>query len=144
MERIYAAKRPILVLVLIASTGYLLYRRPPFMPVGRGEVALRTNRLTGEVTEGREGALLVLPFLHDFRRFALRDQVYRPPTQRADGASPLQSLEGLSLGVDLAVRYAIDPARLRSVAASLPNDLEREIVEPAVHGTIYKLSLIHI
>jgi len=138
LRGLYAAKGLILALVLIAAAGYLLYRSPPFKPVGRGEVALRTNRLTGEVTEGREGALLVLPFLHDFRRFALRDQVYRPPTQRADGPSPLQSLEGLSLGVDLAVRYAIDPARLRSVAASLPNDLEREIVEPAVHGTIYK------
>ena len=66
-----AAKGLIIVLVLIGAAGYLLYRSPPFKPVGRGEVALRTNRLTGEVTEGREGALLVLPFLHDFRRFAL-------------------------------------------------------------------------
>jgi regulator of protease activity HflC (stomatin/prohibitin superfamily) len=82
--------------------------------------------------------VLVLPLLHELRVFALRDRVYRPPTARADGPSPLQSLEGLSLGADIAVRYAIDPARLRAVAASLPEDVAGEIVEPAVQGVIYK------
>jgi len=133
-----AARALVIALAVIGIAGHLLYKNPPFKPVGRGEVALRTNRLTGEVTEAREGALLVLPLLHEFRRFPLRDQVYRPATQRADGPSPLQSLEGLSIGVDLAVRYAIEPARLRAVAASLPDDLQREIVEPAVQGAIYK------
>ena len=138
LNGLYAARVLLIVVSLIGVTGYLLYRNPPFKPVGRGEVALRTNLFTGEVTEWREGAVLVLPLLHDFRRFALRDQVYRPSTQRADGPSPLQSLEGLALGVDLSVRYAIDPARLRAVAANLPDNIQREIVEPAVQGTIYK------
>ena len=55
-----------------------------------------------------------------------------------NGASPFQSVEGLSLGVDVAVRYALDPARLRSVAASLPDNYAAEIVEPAVQGVVYK------
>ena len=134
-----SARGPLIALALIAGTGYLLYRNPPFKSVARGEVGLRTNLLTGEVTEVREGGALVLPLLHDMKVYAMRDQVYRPSTQRADGPSPLQSIEGLSLGVDLSVRYAIDAARLRAVAGSLPDNLEREIVEPAVQGTIYKI-----
>jgi len=133
------AVRGLLILALVlGAAAYMLYRNPPFKPVGRGEVGLRTNLFTGEITEQREGSVLVLPLMHDLRVFALRDQVYRPPTQRADGPSPVQSLEGLSLGADIAVRYAIDPARLRAVAGSLPDDIAGEIVEPAVQGVIYK------
>lgn len=133
------AVRGLLTLALVlGAAAYMLYRNPPFKPVGRGEVGLRANLFTGEITEQREGSVLVLPLMHDLRVFALRDQVYRPPTQRADGPSPVQSLEGLSLGADIAVRYAIDPARLRAVAGSLPDDIAGEIVEPAVQGVIYK------
>ena len=133
-----AARALVIVLVLVAAAGYLLYRNPPFKSVARGEIGLRTNLLTGEVTEVRDGGAVVLPLVHDMKVYAMRDQVYRPPTQRADGPSPLQSIEGLSLGVDLSVRYAIDATRLRAVAASLPDNIEREIVEPAVQGAIYK------
>jgi len=133
-----AAKMFLALAALLGAAGYALYRHPPLKTVGRGETGLRTNLLTGEVTEVRDGGVLVLPLLHEMRVYAMRDQVYRPPTARADGPSPLQSLEGLSLGVDLAVRYALDPARLRAVAASLPENIAGEIVEPAVQGVIYK------
>jgi regulator of protease activity HflC (stomatin/prohibitin superfamily) len=133
-----AAKGLLILAAVLGAAGYLLYRNPPFKPVSRGEVGLRTNLFNGEVTEQREGSVLVLPLLHDLRVFALRDQVYRPPTQRVDGPSPVQSLEGLSLGADISVRYAIDPARLRAVAATLPDDIATQIVEPAVQGVIYK------
>ena len=133
------AVRGLLILALVlGAAAYLLYRNPPFKTVGRGEVGLRINVFTGDITEQREGSVLVLPFMHDLRVFALRDQVYRPPTQRADGPSPVQSLEGLSLGADISVRYAIDPARLRAVASNLPDDVVGQIVEPAVQGVIYK------
>jgi regulator of protease activity HflC (stomatin/prohibitin superfamily) len=133
-----AAKMFLALAALLGAAGYALYRHPPLKTVGRGEIGLRTNLFTGDVSEVRDGGVLVLPLLHEMRVYAMRDQVYRPPTLRADGPSPLQSLEGLSLGVDLAVRYALDPARLRAVAASLPENIAGEIVEPAVQGVIYK------
>jgi len=133
-----AVKGLLILALLLAAAAYALYRNPPLKAVGRGEVGLRTNVFTGEMTEQREGSVLVLPFLHALRVFPLRDQVYRPPTQRADGPSPVQSLEGLSLGADISVRYAIDPTRLRAVAANLPDDIAGEIIEPAVQGVIYK------
>jgi regulator of protease activity HflC (stomatin/prohibitin superfamily) len=84
--------------------------------------------------------VLVVPLVHQFRVISLRDRSYRPPEiARADGPKPLQSLEGLSLGVDLSVRYALDPAALRDVAGKLPDDIDAEMVEPAVSGVIYKV-----
>src|SRR5262249_43082397 len=113
---------------------------PPMTTVGRGEVGIRANRMTGEVSEWRDGSVLVVPALHDMRVFSTKDQTYRPAqSTRADGAAPFQSVEGLSLGVDLAVRYALDPARLREKSASLPEDLQADLVEPAVQGVIYRV-----
>src|SRR6188474_2398622 len=77
-----------------AGAGYLLWVHPPMESVARGDVAIRTNQLTGGVDEFREGSLLLLPGLHEMRTFSLRDQVYRPEgSSRADGPSPFQSVE---------------------------------------------------
>ena len=134
------AKAMLVLLALVAGVGYALYRHPPLQSVGRGELGIRANALTGEVREWRDGSVLVLPGLHQVRVVSLRDRAYRPSASaRAEGAAPLQSLEGLSLGVDLSVRYALDPARVRELWASLPDDIAAEIVEPAVQGVIYKV-----
>jgi regulator of protease activity HflC (stomatin/prohibitin superfamily) len=140
LHRLAAVKGTLALLALLSAVGYLLYRHPPFKSVARGEVGVRANRVTGELSEWREGSVLVLPLLHEMRMFSLRDRSYRPPEiARAEGPSPLQSLEGLSLGVDLTVRYALDPARVRAVSGNLPDDIAGEIVEPAVQGVIYKV-----
>ena len=137
---LHTLKGAFLMLGAAGGAGYLIYQHPPMQNVGRGEVGVRTNLFNGELSEWREGSVLVLPGLHRMRSYPLRDQTYRPEQiRRADGPAPLQSLEGLSLGVDLSVRYALDPARLRAVAASLPDNIGGEIVEPAVQGVIYKV-----
>jgi regulator of protease activity HflC (stomatin/prohibitin superfamily) len=129
--------------VLLAAGGaiaYALYSHPPMRTVGHGEAGVRENRLTGEVTLWRDGSVLVVPFVHEMRVYSIRDRSYRPANiAKATGSAPLQSLEGLSIGVDLSVRYAIDPARLREVAGRLPEDIDMEVVEPAVSGVIYKV-----
>ena len=133
--------RGVLVLLLVlGAAAFVLYRHPPVKSVGRGEIGVRANLLTGEVSEWRDGSVLVLPGLHETRVYSLRDQTYRPSQiTRADGPAPLQSLEGLSLGVDLSVRYALDPVKVRAAANNLPDDIAGEIVEPAVQGVIYKV-----
>ena len=126
-------------LALAAAALLALYYYPPVKSLGRGIIGVRANLLTGEVSEWRAGSMLVIPGVHEMRTFPLRDQTYRPAEiARADGPAPLQSMEGLSLGVDLSVRYALDPARVRAVWASLPDDIA-EVVEPAVQGVIYKV-----
>ena len=137
---IAGAKVVLVVTGVTVIAAYALYRHPPLENIGRGEVGVRINRFTGDISEWREGNVLVLPGLHDIRVFALRDQTYQPEKiRRAEGAAPLQSVEGLSFGVDLSVRYALDAAKLRATSKTLPDNISGEIVEPAVQGVIYKV-----
>ena len=125
--------------MVLGGAAYALYQNPPVRAIDRGEIGLRANRLTGDVSEQAEGSVVVLPLVHELRVLPLRDQVYRPvQSARADGPSPFQSLEGLSLGVDVAVRYAIDRTRLRSLNYSLTEGFGADVVEPAVQGVVYK------
>lgn len=135
-----SAAGALLALAVLGGAGWLLWRHPPVQALERGEMGVRTNGWTDGVDRFREGSVLVLPGVHELRRLSLRDQVFRPEgSARADGAAPFQSVEGLSIGVDIAVRYALDPAQAARVAGSLPDDVAGEIVEPAVQSVIYKV-----
>jgi regulator of protease activity HflC (stomatin/prohibitin superfamily) len=134
------ARNLILVGAATVATGYVLWQHPPVHNVARGDVAVRTNQLTGSTDEFKDGSFVLMPGLHDVRTFSLRDQVYQPTeSSKATGASPFQSVEGLSLGVDLTVRYALDGSRISSTAKNLPDDIAEKIVQPAVQGVIYKV-----
>jgi regulator of protease activity HflC (stomatin/prohibitin superfamily) len=138
------ASGALFALGLVAALGYAIYMHPPIKSIGRGEIGVRVNHLTGNVREQRGGSLIVVPGLHALRVFPLRDQTYQPAEiRRFDGPAPLQSVEGLSLGVDLAVRYALDPARVGTAWKALPDDIEAEIVQPALQGVIYKVFARH-
>ena len=130
----------VLVLAALAAGGYALYKHPPVDSVAHQEVGVRLNRLTGSTTTLGEGVALVIPGVHELRRFTLQDQMYRPErSEKANGEAPFQSSEGLSLGVELTIRYALDPNKLQAVAARLPNDISTELVEPLVQSVIYKV-----
>jgi len=136
----FGARVFIVLVIAFAAAGYAIYRHPPLKSVARGELGIRVNRLTGEVEETRDASVLVLPGLHELRVFSVRDRVYRAAdSARADGAAPFQSVEGLSLGVDVSVRYALDVTRLRAVWNNLPENLDADLVQPAVAGVMYKV-----
>jgi regulator of protease activity HflC (stomatin/prohibitin superfamily) len=117
-----------------------VYRHPPVESIARQEVGVRLNRITGTSTRLGEGLALALPGIHEIRRYSLQDQTYAPArSSKADGEAPFQSSEGLSLGVELSIRYALDPTLLTSVAGKLPVDIGGEVVEPLVQGVIYKV-----
>ncbi|WP_374349400.1 SPFH domain-containing protein [Chitinimonas sp.] len=131
--------RRLIVVGLLGASGWAIATHLPFQNVGRGEAGVRVNQLTGAVSEFREGSVLVLPGLHQLRRYSLRDQLYRPTqSSRANGDAPFQSIEGLSLGVDLTIRYALDPSRIAATSKNLPDNIGGEVVEPAVQGVMYK------
>ena len=140
VNAISAARVTWVALVIFLALGYAMYRNPPVKAVARGELGLRLNRLTGTVDEWRDGSVLALPAVHEVRVFSLRDQVYKPAdSTRADAAAPFQSVEGLSIGVDVSVRYALDAARLRAVWTRLPDDVGADVVQPAVNSVVYKI-----
>ena len=134
------ARRVLLLAVIVVAAGYYVVSHPPLRKVGRGEVGLRVNQLTGGISEWREGSVLIIPGLHELRTYSLRDAVYRPAEMTsASGAAPLQSVEGLSVGADVSVRYALDAQRIAAIYKKLPDNVGAEIVEPAVQGVAYKV-----
>ena len=140
LATVSAARVAIVAFLLFLAAGYAMYQHPPIRTVARGELGIRLNRLTGTVEEWRDGSVLAFPGLHEVRIFSLRDQVYRPTdSARADGASPFQSVEGLSIGVDVTVRYAVDAARLRAMWMRLPDDVGADVVQPAAASVVYKV-----
>jgi regulator of protease activity HflC (stomatin/prohibitin superfamily) len=127
------------VVIVVAAGAYMLIKHPPVQTVNAGQAGLRMNQLTGAQRELGEGNAWVLPGLHSLRIVSLRDQSWRAPQMtKADGAAPVQSLEGLSLGVDVMVRYAVDPVKVGAVAARTQQDMGQELVDPALQGVAYK------
>jgi len=128
----------VLVTAVMVLIVYGLCTHPPFDAVRRGEVLARTDSLDGSVSVYTSGTVLVLPGIHQLRRYSIRDQVYRPTeSASATGPAPFQSVEGLSIGVDLAVRWSVDLARLAQMAKEFPDDIGADLVAPAVQGIVY-------
>ena len=60
-----AAKRPLLVVAAVGATAWLLVSHPPVGSVGRGEVGVRINQLTGaRRASGARAASWSCPGLH--------------------------------------------------------------------------------
>jgi regulator of protease activity HflC (stomatin/prohibitin superfamily) len=117
----------------------LLVLRPPLQVVPPGEVGVRINALTGGVGVLGEGPVVMLPLVHELRRYPVRDQVYRPQASAtADGAAPFQTVEGLSVGLAVTVRYALDRDRVGEVAKRLPASVGRDLIEPVVDGVLHR------
>jgi regulator of protease activity HflC (stomatin/prohibitin superfamily) len=126
------------ITAVLASIVYGLCTHPPFASVRRGEVLARTDALDGSVSVYTAGTVLVLPGIHQVRRYSIRDQVYRPTdSESATGSAPFQSVEGLSIGVDLTVRWTVDLARLAEKSKEFPDDISADLVAPAVQGIVY-------
>lgn len=129
-------RRLVLATAVLGGLAWLTLSNPPLRKIERGNIGIRVNQLTGAATTVNDGAVFVLPGVHTLRQLPRLDQLYKPANA---GESPYQSVEGLALGVDLTVRYAFDPARIVSVAQTLPDSITTAVIEPAVQGVIYKV-----
>ena len=131
-------------LALAAGAVYGLVTHPPFYTVPRGEVAVRTNMFTGHASVEREGRLLKIPGVHEVRSLPTQDRVYHATNMaHADGPGALQSLEGLSLGLDLTLAWRVDDKRLPALATSLPENIEQDLIAPALQASIYPVISQH-
>jgi regulator of protease activity HflC (stomatin/prohibitin superfamily) len=131
---------PLAACAAAVAAAWGLWTHSPLRSVPNGAVGVRTSRLSGEAGVVRAGTVFVLPGLQDLRVYDLREQVYRPEqSASAGGSAPFQSVEGLSIGVDVAAHYALDPTRIGTIARDLPANLGAEVVAPAVQGVIYRV-----
>ena len=141
---LYRLRLPLGGVAVLLLIAYSLYSHPPFTTVGHDEVLVRTNALDGSASAYGAGAVLVLPRIHEVRRYSMRDQVYRNlDSASATAAAPFQSIEGLSIGVDLSIRWAIDRARIGQSSKDFPDDLATDLVRPAVQGIVYPIFARH-
>lgn len=133
------AMPPLLAITAVTAAGYGLATHPPIQAVPHGQAAVRTNQFSGGTSEFRNGSFIRIPGLHEVRLFPLRDQSYRPAAiAKAEGPSPLQSVEGLSLGLDMTVRWTVDATRLAELSRKLPDDIAADVITPAVQAVVYK------
>src|ERR1700761_96199 len=110
-----------LVLLSCVAGACILYAFPPFAVVHRGEVLVRSDAIGGAAKVFAAGTVPLLPGIQQVRRFSMRDQVFRPAeSASATGPAPFQSIEGLSIGIDVAVRWAVDPAQLSQTSRQFP------------------------
>jgi regulator of protease activity HflC (stomatin/prohibitin superfamily) len=131
---------PLAACAAVVAAAWGLATHVPLRTVPNGELGVRTSRLSGDATVLQAGTVFVFPGLQDLRIYDLREQVYRAEqSASASGPAPFQSVEGLSIGVDVAAHYALDPTRIGTIARDLPADVGADVVAPAVQGVIYRV-----
>jgi regulator of protease activity HflC (stomatin/prohibitin superfamily) len=125
-------------LVLVACLPLLLATSIVVVPSGMGGVSVSqfSGTLPGTLYPGLH---FVTPLVESVETFDLRDHLFtagiveegaKLGTQK-NGLS-VQSREGLNIGLAVTVRYRLDPNKLASVQAHMPQPVDKELVPPVV------------
>jgi regulator of protease activity HflC (stomatin/prohibitin superfamily) len=110
-----------------------------------GEAGVRISQLSG-VRPGTlyAGTHLIVPLVDRVQLFDIRDRVFSTTALavRNDKMELLevQAREGLSVGLEVTVRYRIDPSRLAFIQANVPQPVDSEIVEPTVVAAFHEVA----
>jgi regulator of protease activity HflC (stomatin/prohibitin superfamily) len=113
------------------------------VPSGMGGV--RISQLRGTLPGTLyPGAHFVAPLVDSVQIFDLRDHLFTAGlAEQSEKKGPqnaslnVQSLEGLNIGLGITVRYRLDPNKLASVQAHLPQPADKELV-PAVVASAWR------
>ena len=131
------AALPLAVLAAIGGGAYWLAQQRIEIP--RGERLVRTNAFTGNTEVLAGGTAWAIPALHQTRLLPARDiQLRAARLARHDSPQALQTVEGLSVGLEVSLRVALDDKRLPALARSLPEAIGPELVEPQLAGILYQ------
>src|SRR6202045_2464277 len=131
-----------LALQLTAAGALVLLITESFGVVPDGSAGVRISQIGG----ARPGTLypgvhIVTPLIDSVALYDTREQVYSTlaaenPKQKGDVLT-VQAREGLNIGLAVSVRYRLDPRRLDSIHANLPQPVGEQVVAPVV-STIYR------
>jgi len=124
--------------MLVACLPLLVAASIVVVPSGMGGV--RVSQIGGTIPGTLyPGVHFVTPFVENIETFDLRDHLFtagvveageKAATQK--GSLTVQSLEGLNIGLAVTVRYRLDPNKLDSVQAHMPQPVDKELVPPVV------------
>jgi len=87
------------------------------------------------------GVHLITPLVDSVALYDTREQVFATAAvatpKSPDEVLTVQAREGLNIGLAVTVRYRLDPRRLNSIRANLPQPIGEQVVAPTV-ATIYR------
>jgi regulator of protease activity HflC (stomatin/prohibitin superfamily) len=126
-----------LALALVACLPLLVAASIVIVPSGSGAVRISQIRgtLPGTLYPGLH---FITPLVDSVQVFDLRDHLFTAGIVEGAGkatqknALSVQSREGLNIGLAITVRYRLDPNKLDSVQAHLPQPADKELVPPVV------------
>ena len=110
--------------------------------VADGAAGVRVSQISG-VRAGTlyPGVHFIVPLVDRVETYDLRDVVFTttasPDPKKKAEVLNVQSREGLSIGLAIAVRYRLDARRLDYIHANLPQPVDEQIVAPAV-ATVFR------
>jgi len=145
--------RTSVALGLVALLPLLIALSIVVVPSGMGGVCVSDSRGTLPGTL-YAGVHFIAPLGEHVQTFDLRDKVFTTamPGEETHAAGPskeraqqpeemsVQSKEGLSIGLAIAVRYRLDPKRLDYVQSHLPQPVDTELVAPVVDSAWRELT----
>ncbi len=137
---------------VVACLPLLIAMSIVVVPSGMGGVCISDTRGTLPGTL-YSGVHFIAPLGEHVQVFDLRDQIFatqmpgeaKSTSSTKDRAAVtesmmVQSKEGLTIGLAIAVRYRLDPRRLDYVQSHLPQPIERELVPPIVDSAWRELA----
>jgi regulator of protease activity HflC (stomatin/prohibitin superfamily) len=132
------AWRSPLALALVACLPLLIAASIVVVPSGMGGV--RVSQIRGTLPGTLyPGIHFVTPLVESVQTFDLRDHLFTAGIIEEGAKTPapknglsVQSREGLNIGLAVTVRYRLDPSKLDSVQAHMPQPVDKELVPPVV------------
>ena len=111
--------------------------------VPSGSAGVRVNQFVGtRPATLYPGVHFVLPLIENMETFNIRDEVFvttlaDDPKKSKEQTLRVQTREGLTVGMAVAVRYRLDPSKLAYIHANLPQPIEEQMIAPAI-GSIFR------
>ncbi len=132
------AWRGAMALALAGCLPLLVASSIVVVPSGMGGV--RVSQISGTLPGTLyPGLHFVTPLVESVETFDLRDHLFvtggtgeSAKAGEQKNALSVQSLEGLNIGLAVTVRYRLDPNKLASVQANMPQPVDKELVPPIV------------
>jgi regulator of protease activity HflC (stomatin/prohibitin superfamily) len=110
--------------------------------VPSGMAGVRVSQISGTLPGTLfPGFHLVVPLVQTIELYDTRDQIYQTVIgEKSPQGLTIQTKEGLSVGLAVAVRYRLDPKRLTYISANLPQPVDKALVPPVVGSAFREIA----
>jgi regulator of protease activity HflC (stomatin/prohibitin superfamily) len=119
--------------------------------VPSGSAGVRVNQFVGtRPATLYPGVHFILPLIESMEIYSVRDEVFAttlvedPKKSKGEGTLRVQTREGLTVGMAVAVRYRLDASKLAYIHSNLPQPIEEEMIAPAVSSIFRDLAPTYV